>query len=149
VSIAAAQDAPKQLTARELFYHAGPAAAAKASDPAPAPAKNAVIASAKPPVKRIPTAQPKPTPTPTPSAPSTLPDNGRVVQAALVTAPAPANGSALGLRYTILKKTPNGMTEVDKNTVFHAGDKIQLSVQTNSPGYLYVVNRGSSGAWKP
>jgi hypothetical protein len=35
------------------------------------------------------------------------------------------------------------------NSVFHAGDKIQFSIETNSPGYLYIVSQGSSGTWKP
>ena len=41
------------------------------------------------------------------------------------------------------------MTAVPANTVFHAGDKIQLEVQANSPGYLYIISKGSSGTWKP
>src|SRR5262249_35821925 len=34
------------------------------------------------------------------------------------------------------------------DSVFQAGDQIQVSVQTNYPGYLYIVNQGSSGAWQ-
>jgi hypothetical protein len=67
----------------------------------------------------------------------------------MVTAPAPATGTPLGLKYTILKKSGDEMVEVPPDTVFHAGDRIQLSVQTNGPGYLYIINRGSSGTWKP
>jgi len=67
----------------------------------------------------------------------------------MVTAPAPATGTPLGLKYTILKKSGDEMVEVPPDTVFHAGDRIQLSVQTNGPGYLYIVLRGSSGTWKP
>jgi hypothetical protein len=63
------------------------------------------------------------------------------------TAPIPASGApALGLRYTILKV---GAGEVAPDTIFHAGDRIQLRVEANSPGYLYIVNQGSSGTWKP
>jgi len=30
-----------------------------------------------------------------------------------------------------------------------SGDRIQFSVETNGPGYLYIVSQGSSGTWKP
>jgi len=40
------------------------------------------------------------------------------------------------------------MVEVPPDTVFHAGDRIQFNVQTNGPGYLYIVSQGSSGTWK-
>ena len=55
----------------------------------------------------------------------------------------------MGLKYTILKKLGDDMVEVPPDTVFHAGDRIQLSVQTNGPGYLYIISQGSSGTWKP
>jgi hypothetical protein len=71
-----------------------------------------------------------------------------VVKAAMVTAPAPDSGTPLGLKYTILKMSGDDMVEVPTDTVFHAGDKIQVSVQTNGPGYLYVVHHGTSGTWR-
>jgi hypothetical protein len=63
----------------------------------------------------------------------------------------PASGAPpLGLRYTVLKlAADNTPTEVPNDTVFHAGDRIRFSVETNAPGYLYIVNQGSSGNWKP
>jgi hypothetical protein len=145
------------LNSRELTYQAGTAGQAKPETP-PAPAKTAQAApvtARRPPARpATTTAQTKPpvsTPPRTERTDSTasLPDGGKVMQASLATAPAPANGPALGLRLTILKRTDNGMTEVPTNSVFHARDAIQLTVQTNYPGYLYIVNQGSSGAWKP
>lgn len=59
------------------------------------------------------------------------------------------SGTPLGLKYTILKKSGDDMVEVPPDTVFHAEDRIQVSVQTNGPGYLYVVHQGSSGTWVP
>ncbi|HWR53911.1 MAG TPA: DUF4384 domain-containing protein [Bryobacteraceae bacterium] len=53
----------------------------------------------------------------------------------------------LGLRYSLLKRTGSGVEEVDTATAFRAGDRIRLSIEVNDPGYLYIVNRGSSGAW--
>ena len=176
---AAAQDAPQQHTARELFYlnsreltyHAGTAPEPKVEPAPPKVAHTAPPANpTRTPPKRTATAQSKPaappptrnerptSPNPTTTSASTsrptlssptLPDGGRIVQASLATAPAPTNGPTLGLRLTILKRTDSGMSEVPTNTVFHAGDAIQLTVQTNYPGYLYIVNQGSSGAWKP
>lgn len=53
----------------------------------------------------------------------------------------------LGLRYSILKRENTGPIEVDPNTVFRSGDRIRLRVDVNTGGYLYVINRGSSGNW--
>ena len=72
-----------------------------------------------------------------------------IVKAAMVTAPAPENGTPLGLKYTVLRKSGDDMVEVPPDTVFHSGDRIQVSVQTNGPGYLYIVHKGSSGTWTP
>lgn len=161
VFIAAAQDTSKpQLTARELFYSAAPepAPAAKPAATAPKPAAQPkpVVAAKKPPVQQQ-TTQSATVTTPThpvtPAAASsesvTRPDGNMVVKAALVTAPAPESGTPLGLRYTILKNSGDEMVEVPPDTVFHAYDKIQVSVQTNGPGYLYVILRGTSGTWAP
>jgi len=127
--LAAQQDAGKKLTARELFY-------AAVDSPAPAAHKTAK-----------PAAKPKP-------ARKSEPDQDA---AAVRQAPVPVVMAAyrpqgphpaLGLRYTILKKTGDGQAETDSDAVFHAGDRIRLAVETNDDGYLYVVNRGSSGTWK-
>lgn len=55
----------------------------------------------------------------------------------------------IGLRYSVLKRTPHGLVEVGPDTVFRAGDSIRLSVMGNRRGYLYVIARGSSGVWSP
>jgi hypothetical protein len=165
VFTAAAQDAPKpQFTARELFYSAAsePAQPAKPAPKAaaPAPAPKPAVAAKKPAVQPKPAETAAVTPPATPSqpvaaapAPSsesvTRPDGAMIVKTALVTAPAPENGTPLGLKYTILKNSGDSMVEVPHDTVFHVNDKIQVSVQTNSPGYLYVILRGTSGTWAP
>ena len=117
---------PKQLTARELFYAAPQTPAARP------PAKRA----ARPPAKPVEIARAE-TPRPAAQQPAT--------------APLPAGGAQpLGLRYTVLKlAADNTPTEVPNDTVFHAGDRIRFSVEANAPGYLYIVNQGSSGTWKP
>jgi len=79
------------------------------------------------------------------SPPPTPADGGHVIQAvARKTAPAPTQGPALGLRYTLLQKD----TEIATDTVFHTGDQVQLRIETNQPAYLYIISQGSSGMWK-
>ena len=63
--------------------------------------------------------------------------------------PAAYKTTPLGLRYTLLKRVGNEMVEVAPDTVFHAGDRIQFSITANDSGYLYIINQGSSGAWRP
>jgi hypothetical protein len=157
----AAQEAPKlQLTARELFYSA-------AQSPPPAPAAPIVpkttggkkkgaahtASQGKSPASRATSASSAPPPAPPePAAPSTAGSSGetRILPvSARTTAPAPTEGPALGLRYTILRRSGADMVAVAPDTVFHSGDRIQFNVETNGPGYLYIVSQGSSGTWKP
>jgi hypothetical protein len=138
-----AQAAPqKQLSARELFYAAAQAPAAAKPATARPPAKRPTATPPKPvEIARADTRPPAPLPTAPPVAPRPAP----------ATAPMPASGAPpLGLRYTVLKlAADNTPTEVPNDTVFHAGDRIRFSVEANAPGYLYIVNQGSSGNWKP
>jgi hypothetical protein len=138
VFLAAAQDSEKtQFTARELFYYAPPAAGSKPAAPkaATAPPKPVRVDAAPPSVSR-------------PTQGGELPGGARVLTAA-ATAPVPATGTPLGLKYTILKLVNGEMTEVAPTSSFHAGDRIRFNVETNGPGYLYIVSQGSSGTWKP
>jgi hypothetical protein len=132
-SIGAQQDA-KKLTARELFYSA-------VDTPAPAAAKPAK-AKVKPPAQKK-----------SPAADQTVAESSHQMSNAaipVVKAAYRPQGPhpALGLRYTILKKTGNEQVEADAEATFHAGDRIRLAIEANDDGYLYVVNRGSSGTWK-
>jgi hypothetical protein len=49
----------------------------------------------------------------------------------------------------LLRGTDNEYAEVTPGTVFHSGDHIRLSFLANEPGYFYVIQQGSSGAWSP
>jgi hypothetical protein len=126
------------LTARELFYSA-------VETPSPAPHK-----AAKPAAKSK-TARQKSVPADeTASTRTEMPPSRGSQPVPVVHAAYRPQGSlpALGLRYTILKKAGDQPVEVGADTVFHAGDRIRLAVEANDDGYLYVVNRGSSGTWK-
>lgn len=57
-------------------------------------------------------------------------------------------GKPLGLRYQLLKVTPEGeYAAVDPAATFRSGDRVRLVVESNRGGYLYVVHRGSSQTW--
>lgn len=56
----------------------------------------------------------------------------------------------LGLRCSVmLRHSDDEYAEVTPGTVFHNGDHIRLSFLANEPGYFYVIQQGSSGAWSP
>jgi len=135
-----AQQSGGKLTARELFYSAvdTPAPTAhKVEKPASKP--KAARHKSAPAVDE--TASGRAPATPAPTSGQSVP----VMNAAYrPQGPRPA----LGLRYTILKKSGDHPVEVGADTVFHAGDRIRLAVEANDDGYLYVVNQGSSGTWK-
>jgi hypothetical protein len=67
-------------------------------------------------------------------------------------APVPVVNAAnvpLGLRYSVMKRDASWkFVEVDQDATFRSGDRIRLNVDTNTPGYLYVVMQGSSGNWR-
>ncbi len=135
-----AQQPGAKLTARELFYSAvdTPAPAAHKGDK-PAPKPKPAHHKSTPAVEE--TASGRAPATPAPTSSQSVP----VMNAAYrPSGPRPA----LGLRYTILKKSGDQPVEVGPGTVFHAGDRIRLAVEANDDGYLYVVNQGSSGTWK-
>ncbi len=54
----------------------------------------------------------------------------------------------LGLRYSILKVTGSDVQEVPVSTRFQAGERIQIKIQSNSDGFLYIVSQGTSGSWQ-
>ena len=69
-------------------------------------------------------------------------------------APAGAGGAAAdgavgaGLRYRILRRAPAGeAVEVDADTMFRSGDRIRFAFEPNVDGFLYVIQRGSTGRW--
>jgi hypothetical protein len=132
--------AEKRLSAREIFY---------APPIEPAPAKKAPAPQAKKAkeIKPVETAETKPAP-PGPSSGSVSPANAGTSQIMPVSYTTESSIS-LGLRYSILKKEASGAVEVDPDTVFQSGDRIQLRVDVNTSGYLYIINRGSSGNWNP
>jgi len=55
----------------------------------------------------------------------------------------------LGLRYTVLRRAFDGaFAEVEPATAFERGDQIRLVFLPNDAGYLYVMQRDTSGGWR-
>ena len=142
-AIGAAQS-NKPLTAREIFYapapnpaEAKPAAKSTIQRAAKAPARRTQAApKAAAPVETA--AQPKAAETQERSSPPTVTP---VTLAAYTRKP-------LGIRLSILKVAPSGQAiEVPPDTTFDPGDRVRLNIQVSDNGYLYIINRGSSGTW--
>jgi hypothetical protein len=55
----------------------------------------------------------------------------------------------LGVRYNVLlvDTSSNSSQVADPSSTFHNSDCLALSIQSNYDGYLYVLDRGSSGKW--
>jgi hypothetical protein len=123
----------RRLSAREIFYTAPPEEPAK--KPAPPQAKKA---KPKAPVETVKSENP-----PVKSGAAT--GSAEIVKVSY----SAGEDIPLGLRYSILKREGSGFVEADVETKFHSGDRIKLRVEVNTSGYMYVVNRGSSGNWKP
>jgi hypothetical protein len=145
-ALAAWAQSPKSLTARELFY-------APVSQEAPAkpvsPAKSKKAAAAKQTATR--SVAPASASGPIASAKNESAPQGQARQQEGLPLVQAAYGKSkpLGLRYGFLRKG-NGeeYEEVSADSVFHAGDRIRVSVESNDAAYLYIVMRGSSGTWK-
>jgi Domain of unknown function (DUF4384) len=152
-AFSSAQNAPRpELTARELFYNAS-ATSASAAKPQAAKAQPKQ-ATAKKATPAAPVVQQANGSSQTPQPSQVSHPEAQIVNASdavpmRTSAPAPANGIALGLKYSVLKLSGNAMIPAAPNSVFHAHDKIQFSVETNAPGYLYIVAQGTSEKWMP
>lgn len=141
-AIGAAQS-NKPLTAREIFY-------APAPNPAEAkPAAKATQREAKPPVRQA-KAAPKtqaPPETAAESKPAATPARSSPPTVTPVTL-ASYTRKPLGIRLSILKVAAGGQAmEVPPDTTFEPGDRVRLNIQVSDNGYLYIINRGSSGTW--
>src|SRR6185437_10666296 len=57
----------------------------------------------------------------------------------------------LGLRYNLLLVNPDtGVSQqVSSTHIFRAGDCVALDIEANHSGYVYVLAKQSSGAWRP
>jgi hypothetical protein len=134
---------PEKLNARDVFWSAKDLVSV-----APNPG-SAHASVARPSEKKAVATKRKPKSTPAIQHqldPETVTANGYGAQPHLVS----LTTEHLGLRYTLLQETSSGVySEALPSTVFHSGDRVRLSIMANHPGYLYIIQQGSSGAWSP
>jgi hypothetical protein len=155
-SVQAFGQSERKLSAREIFY-GGPAAATQAAKPQtaqPPPAHAAKTQPAKPKAvaKKAPAQSPQQAPqretaSSAPVRPSAMPSDVKVIPAALG-APA-GNTYPLGIRYSVLQWQDGRLSPAPPDKTYRAGDRIKLQIEVNDAGYLYIIHRGSSGAWRP
>jgi hypothetical protein len=131
-----------RLTAREIFYGAKPPEPVAAAKKSPAPTKSEVKTVAKAePKKKGNTSSPLPTEAVTHAILAA--DTGENIGTA-------SNAGGLAMRWSIVQNFPGGSKkEVPSTTEFKSGDSINVRVEVNDLGYLYIFARGSSGKWSP
>jgi hypothetical protein len=132
-SAATAQTPPaskSQFTPRELFYSAGPVP----DNSQKATPKDKGSKASK-------TGNPKGNPDSVAHNGTELPGGAHIINASA--------GPPIGVTYTLQKKVGDDMVDVSPDSVFHKDDRIDFVVQTNYPGYLYIGNKGPTGAWNP
>lgn len=133
-----------ELTARELFYipvsSPSPKGAGPAKPAAPVASRTEPGAKKTTPHKSAAEAQ-------DPPRPDREPGWGEVK---LVTAHYNGN-RPLGLRYSLYQyEQVDGRwqaQQVAPDRIFQTGDRIQIQVESNEDGYLYILQRGTSGLW--
>ncbi len=133
---------------------AGPASVPRSAveaSPAAAPSAAAVPAAEGPAAEVPASASSAPAPMPAPGAKNmyyaaTRP--GPAAPGGAEPASAPAAATNAGIKYRILLRAPDGAArEVDAETMFRSGDQIRFAFEPNVDGFLYVIQRGSSGRW--
>lgn len=144
VASALAQTPARQLTARELFYAAADPAAAKpaAAKPPARPAASRETRDARR------SAPPRESRAAAPRQEAAAPQAAARESGSRLTPVAYTESAPLGLRYSLLKMVDGRMAEVAPDAEFRAGDRIQVTVEANDAGYLYIVHQGTSGTWK-
>ncbi|MEO8028833.1 MAG: DUF4384 domain-containing protein [Bryobacteraceae bacterium] len=142
---AVAQEHP--LKARELFYAPPPSAKAVQKSANPVKPEAPKRTTPKADVPRVDVMKPSTPEVQARTTPEVRRDTSRpnvpVMNASMT------NQVPLALRYSVVKRNEHGsFVETDSDSVFHTGDRIRINVQANDSGFLYVVMRGSSGAWR-
>ena len=137
LSVGSQAQEESRLTARELFYREDAPLAVvakkqtKTGGPTQTKAKTEVAVAA------VPDRRPEGDSGVVGTTPSGVP----LVQAAL----------HLGVRYNVLKvvdREAKRREPVDPDTSFVAGDCVAVELMPNRNGFLYVFNRGTTGAWQ-
>lgn len=126
----------EKLTARQMFY------GAEQNTPAPQ-AKPKAVSRPAPPKPKVSSGNSSSSTPGTSAAPITTTPEERTAPIIRVS----DSTTPLGLRYTLRRKTGDSTTDTPPGAVFHSGDHIQLGIEVNEPGYLYLISQGTSGTW--
>jgi Domain of unknown function (DUF4384) len=140
---------PHKFTAREIFYgDPAPPPPAKSQAQPVKPPKTTAHSSGNPTRKQPRKTEPESTVSEgTPALNQNVADDP-ATHVQLVTST--TNTAPLGMRVSVLKVVDKGQTvEMDPDTAFRNGDQLRLNVEVSDTGYLYILNRGSSGTWMP
>lgn len=141
---AAAKPEAKEPSAKEMFWSRQMPYGIQNEKPTPGPSKSRSTAAA---------VKPKPThPAPVVSEDAAVTSHATEGtstpdHAAQIVPVSYSPGVPLGLRYTLRQRDGDQTTDVSADTEFHTGDHIQLSVEVNDTGYLYIVSQGTSHTW--
>ncbi len=134
----AATDSGPRMTAREIFYGAKPAP--QAVPAAPTATKKAPAS----PKQKDPLETARNQPARPPAVPGEQPLPVRLASDTV------SQSGGLAMRWTITQLMPDGnKKEVPTTKAFKSGDRINVRVEVNDFGYLYILARGSSGKWSP
>ncbi len=92
-------------------------------------------------------------PAPSPPAAAAPPPRPLAVARAMAPATPALNGRAdanFGLRYSVLKKLPDGQfAAADARQAFDRSDEVVIRVEAADSGYLYVLEREAQNRWRP
>jgi len=147
VPVAAQQQDTGQLTPREMYYHRDEAAQAT-------PASSEQTSGTKPVKPKHRASKPQATTavadsgSTQPSQPA-QPAQPGAAHTVAVASPSSTGSEKTGIRYSLVMMTANGPRDASDDEVFHAGDCVQLKVESNKSGYLYVLHHGPDGNWQP
>ena len=132
------------LTARELFY---------GEETSAVNAKPPVVKPKPQPPARTPPRRPVPVPPVAgPEEPVAVAGGATPSGVPVISVAATATPKHLGVRYNVLQlvdREAKKREPVNPDTPFHAGDCVAIQLAPNRDGYLYVFNRGTTGAWQP
>ena len=153
---------PAALTAREIFYAAPAGNEAKpaqtkapaAKSTAKAPAQKTEASS-----KSAPVQGPEKTATSTVQAANSSTKSSETATNSHSTSTSTSTTTIVPVTLASLTRKPLGVrlsvskngqdAELPPDTTFRPGDRVRFNIQVSDAGYLYIVNRGSSGIWTP
>jgi hypothetical protein len=136
------QEARSELSARDLFYRE------QVPDPPPQSGSSQTAAQTTAPPHSSPKSIPHKAPAKS-SAPTAHSEPvGGGIQLA-VQRDEMSVGPTLGLRYNLVLISGGKSEPADSDRIFQPGECIALEFEANGAGYIYVLEKGSSGAWSP